>query len=268
MNHSASPQPPAEEAIPALLKEHGGMIYSLGRRLCGTVEEAEDLLQETFLQAFRDWHQFQGRSSPKTWLYTIAARTCQRMQRRKVGQPTTMASVEDLLPFGAPQLGVYDLDSPLDLEIRREAVEHLEQAILELPLSFRMPLILRDILEFPVREIAHMTGLKEATVKTRVHRGRLRLRQALEHVLPKQLVPPANYSRQVCLDLMQLKQEALDRGEKTTPELDAIVCERCEVVFGGMDLAAEICEELRQGHLPEKLHRAILETVGGAPPGA
>lgn len=265
MNSSPSPKLPAKEAIPALLQEHGGMIYSLGCRLCGTTEEAEDLLQETFLQAFRDWHQFEGRSSPKTWLYTIAARTCQRMQRRKVGQPSAVASLDEFASFGAPQLGVYEPDTPLDEEIKREAVEHLEQAILELPLSFRMPLILRDILEFSIRDIAHMTGLKEATVKTRLHRGRLKLREALEHVLPRQQVPPANYSRQVCLDLMQLKQEALDRGEKSTPELDAIVCERCEVVFAGMDLAAEICEELRQGHLPEKLHRAILEMLGVAP---
>lgn len=176
-----------------------------------------------------------------------------------------MASLDEFASFGAPQLGVYEPDTPLDEEIKREAVDHLEQAILELPLSFRMPLILRDILEFSIRDIAHMTGLKEATVKTRLHRGRLKLREALEHVLPRQQVPPANYSRQVCLDLMQLKQEALDRGEKSTPELDAIVCERCEVVFAGMDLAAEICEELRQGHLPEKLHRAILEMLGVAP---
>lgn len=105
------------------------------------------------------------------------------MQRRKAGQPSTVASLDELAAFGAPQLGVYEPDSPLDEEIKREAMDHLEQAIWERPLAFRMPLILRDILEFPIRDIAHMTGPKEATVKTRLHRGRL-------------------------------KQESLDRGEK------------------------------------------------------
>jgi len=266
MTDAQADLPPAAEAIPALLKEHGGMIYSLGRRLCGTPEEAEDLVQETFLQAYRDWHQFQNRSTPKTWLYTIAARTCQRLQRRKVGQPKHLASVEDMLPFGAPQLGVYDQDSPLDLEIRKEAIGKLEQAILELPLPFRMPLILRDILEFPIREIAQMTGLKEATVKTRVHRARLRLRQALERVLPQEELPPAAYPRQVCLDLLRLKQDALDRGESSTPELDEMVCNRCHAVFSSLDLATNLCQEMGSGSLPEELQRAILDEVGGAPP--
>ncbi len=74
-----------DEAIPQLLEEHGCMVLSLGRRMCNSAEEAEDLVQETFLQAYRSWSQFEGRSTVKTWLYTIAMRTCQRLQRKKSG---------------------------------------------------------------------------------------------------------------------------------------------------------------------------------------
>ena len=64
----------ADEEIPRLVEEHGGKMFGLAKRMCRTVEQAEDLVQETFLQAYRKWDQFEGRSSPATWLYTIASR--------------------------------------------------------------------------------------------------------------------------------------------------------------------------------------------------
>jgi RNA polymerase sigma-70 factor (ECF subfamily) len=66
------PGEPAETAIPRLMAEHGAKIYQLGLRLCGKPPDAEDLAQETFLQAFRKWGQFEGRAEESTWLFTIA----------------------------------------------------------------------------------------------------------------------------------------------------------------------------------------------------
>ena len=63
---------PAAEALPMLIDRYGGRIYGLGVRFCGNEADAEDLVQEVFLQAFRKWDQFEGRSAPSTWLYTIA----------------------------------------------------------------------------------------------------------------------------------------------------------------------------------------------------
>lgn len=236
------------------------MVYSLGRRMCDSPEEAEDLVQETFLQAYRNWDQFEGRSSPKTWLYTIATRTCQRMHRLRVGQPKRMLSLEELLPFGDSHLGYYggEGDTPLDLEIRREGKERIEEAIVTLPMDFRVPLILKDILGLSIKEVAEVTDLKEATVKTRVHRGRLRLRKALETVLPKKPVPPAAYPVQVCMDLLRLKQECLDRGEPSHAQLDEMMCERCEVIFSTLDGTLNACQEIGQGRMPKPLRERIL----------
>jgi RNA polymerase sigma-70 factor (ECF subfamily) len=64
----------AGEAVERLMQDHGGRIYGLGLRLCGDPEDARDLVQETFLRAYRKWDQFEGRSEPATWLYTIASR--------------------------------------------------------------------------------------------------------------------------------------------------------------------------------------------------
>ena len=251
---------PREQAIPQLLEEHGGMVLSLGRRMCNTNEEAEDLVQETFLQAFRSWSQFEGRSSVKTWLYTIAMRTCQRLQRLRAGQPSRMSSLETLLPMGEPTMGVVDLDadSPLDEQLRLEGKMQIEEAIVELPVEFRVPIILKDILGFSIKEVAEITGIKEATVKTRGHRARLRLRQALESILPRAEVPPAQYSTQVCMDLLLLKQEAIDRGEGSHPKLDNLVCMRCNVLFTTLDCTKNACQELLEGRMPSELRDRIL----------
>ena len=86
----------------------------------------------------------------------------------------------------------------------------VEAAIAGLPDDFRMPLVLKEILGFSVADVAAILDLKPATVKTRLHRARLRVRKAMEDALPTEAVPPAAYSKQVCLDLLQAKQEALD----------------------------------------------------------
>lgn len=67
---------PAATAIPQLVELHGPRLYSLASRLCGNVSDAEDMVQEIFLQAQRKWHTFKGDATPGTWLYAIAAHSC------------------------------------------------------------------------------------------------------------------------------------------------------------------------------------------------
>lgn len=86
----------AAAAVSRLFEEHGARLYRLGLRFCGSADEAQDLVQEVFLQAFRKWDQFDGRSAPATWLYTIAARRCQRRHRRRAGEPRSLLSLSSL----------------------------------------------------------------------------------------------------------------------------------------------------------------------------
>lgn len=250
---------PREQAIPRLLDMHGGRLYGLALRLCKNPQDAEDLVQETFLQAFRKWNQFEGRSAPITWLYTIASRVCQRRHRRRAGEPKHLESLEALLPFGESKMTVLpsDEDDSSAQQLRRESRERVGEAIVSLPLAFRLPLVLKEIIGFSMAEVADVLGIKEATVKTRVHRARLRLRQAVEAGLPLKEGPPPLYSKQVCLDLLRAKQEALDRGVEF-PRAKEIICERCRTVFATMDLAHEVCSEIGDGQLPETLRKLLL----------
>ncbi len=245
---------PADAAIHRLLEEHGRKIYNLGLRLCGSQPEAEDLVQETFLQAFRKWEKFEERSEPSTWLYTIAARTCRRRHRKRSGEPSRLESLTELLPSGESDMP--DLrglrEGPFDERLRREAQEAVDRALPGLPLAFRLPLVLKEIAELSMAEVASVLGLKEATVKTRVHRARLALRRELARGLPKRPARPPDHSRQVCLDLLYAKQEALDRGVEL-PIAAGDLCDRCRGLFATLDLAQDVCRAIGRGDLPPSL---------------
>lgn len=261
----------ADEALPLLVEEHGGRMYGLGLRLCRDRHRAEDLVQETFLRAWKGWGRFRGESSPATWLYSIAARVCRRFHRRRSGEPARMASLAELLPFG--EGGMPDLPAPGgDPAARaqiREARERVEEAVASLPPEFRLPLVLKDIQGLSVEETGRVLGIRPATVKTRLHRARLRVRKAVVEGLPSREGPPPAYGRRVCLDLLAAKQEALDRGE-AFPLSEEVICERCRSVFASMDLAADLCASLAEGGLPGELRRRILAAAaeGRGPPTA
>ncbi len=204
----------ADTAIPRLVEQHGALLYALGRRFCGSEDEARDLVQDVFLLAWQNWDQFDGRSQAKTWLYTIAARACQRRHRKRAGEPEHMASLEELLPGTAghvPDLQAHG-DDAFQQQVRRETREAVERAISKLPFDFRIALVLKDIVELPIADVARILDIKPATVKTRVHRARLLLRKELCDSFPDCPSPPAEASQQVCYDLLQTKLDALDRG--------------------------------------------------------
>lgn len=248
--------PPAA-AIERLLEQHGGRLHAIATRLCRSREDAADLVQETFLQAFRKWHQFAGDADPVSWLYTIAARQCRRMHRRRSGQPKEVLPLDEESPFAAPRVATID---GIDAGARAEMRERLEEAIARLPAAFRMSLVLRDVVGLPVEDVARVLGVTATTVRTRVHRARLRLRAALARGLPKRPLPKAAYARAVCLDLLRAKQHALDAGVPM-PGGDQVVCERCRAVFATLDFAQDVCRTLADGKLPESLQRQILKKL-------
>lgn len=246
----------AAAAVSRLLAEHGGRIYGLALRLCASPEEAEDLVQEVFLQAYRRWETFEGRSRPTSWLYTIARRACQRMHRRRAGEPERLEPLADLLPGRAETVADLEALGGPERTLRRlEAEATVERALATLPMAFRLPLVLTDVAELSIAETAEVLGLLPATVKTRVHRARLKVRQAIDRGLP-QKVEPRTQPAAVCLSMLQAKQEALDRGVPF-PYSDQALCGRCRTVFATLDLGRDACVALGRGELPEALRRHL-----------
>jgi RNA polymerase sigma-70 factor (ECF subfamily) len=253
-----TPAEPASEAIPKLLELYGDKIHALGLRLCGGPQEAEDIVQETFLSAFRHWDQFEGRAQPSTWLFTIASRVCQRMHRKRSGEPTFMESLDNLLPAGTDSLPDPASLEPnaVDQAVKHELEEVVHIAISRLPMRFRLPLVLKDLADFKISEIAEILGLKEATVKTRTHRARLTLRKELSDSLPQRRDRPSDHNRQICMDLLYAKQESMDQGFDF-PMADEELCSRCQAVFATLDLLKDTCSCLGQGRVPEEVRESL-----------
>jgi RNA polymerase sigma-70 factor (ECF subfamily) len=257
--HGIAATDPAESAIPRLFGAYGDRIFGLALKMCGTKEDAEDLVQETFLRAFRGWRSFKGLSAPSTWLFTIATRACKRQHRRKAGAPARLESFHDLLP--SDEEGFLDVpapdEGPLDAVLRQEATGAVESALATLPLPFRLALTLKDLGEFSLAEVAQILGIKEATVKTRVYRARLHLAKQLKARMPKKHTGPPDFELQVCFAMFWAKMDALDNGREFEMPHDH-VCTRCQSMFSSLDISLDVCKDLTKGEIPPKIRRAVL----------
>lgn len=249
----------------ALFETEAPRVHALARRICSG-RDAEDLVQDTFLNAFRAIDQLEDPENPRPWLFAIAHRACQRMRRRRAGEPQHLDSFDELLP--QPEATLPDLPGlhtdPHNDRLRTEARELVEQGISELPEAFRIPLLLADIAELKVSEIAAILDLQEATVKTRIHRARLKLREILARGLPQRPASPQahnDHSREICLDLLRARLAAFDQGV-AFPYSSTTLCERCQAVFSTLDLAAEICGAIDRETLPKDLRERLLAATG------
>jgi RNA polymerase sigma-70 factor, ECF subfamily len=159
---------------------HSPGIYRLALRLMRDPADAEDVVQETFLSAFKGIDRFDGRSGLSTWLYRIAFNAAMmRLRRRRpefVPVDTTDESEGDL-PI--PEAMVDWCLLPEQELVRAEAREELERAIGELPPKLRAVFVMRELEELSTEDTAQALGLSVQAVKTRLHRARLLLRERL-----------------------------------------------------------------------------------------
>lgn len=239
----AKPEGSARDAVATLFREHAPMIHALGLRLSGSPSDADEIVQDTFMQAYRRWETFDGRSKPSTWLYTIAVRAWKRRHRGPLGRDRRMPSLEQVMPFHDPVSADLVEGQPSARVEHAETVARMQEAVASLPDAFRVPLLLKDLLELSVEETGRVLGVKPETIKTRLHRARLALRQELLKELPTKPAPAPIFERQQCVDLLRAKLESMDRGEPF-PRQRELICDRCRGVFDELDLAQRLCLEL------------------------
>ena len=178
---SASSQEPGK-TFDALYRDHVDLMYRYASRLCGETEAAKDLVQETFLNAYRGFQNFRGDAQISTWLYTIASRICLRMRRRRKGAPERELSLDEFIPTSDGefrlQVPVEGLN-PEDALQNKQLREALDAAIGKLPKKYKMVLVLRDMEGLSAKEVGAIMGLNERAVKSRLHRARLFVRREL-----------------------------------------------------------------------------------------
>ncbi len=163
-----------------LVETYHEMIYRLALKMLGNPQDAEDVLQETFLKALRNIANFDGRSSLSTWLYRIATNEALMLLRRQ--KPDWVSIDEPLENDEGDQEPIQIVDwccLPEDEFMSAEAQHYLDQAIETLPPGLRAVFVLRDIEGLSTQETAEVLNLSETAVKTRLSRARMRLREDL-----------------------------------------------------------------------------------------
>ncbi len=178
----AAPDGKSVAAFDRLYRDHVDRMYRFAQRLCGSPEDAKDLVQETFLSAYRNLKNFRGESSVSTWLYTIAAHACQRMRRKRKGEPDYKLSLDALIPTSDGDMPMQVAGGDLSPEERlqfKELRRSLHSAVHKLPKKYRMVLVLRDMEGLSAKEVGAVMGLTERAVKSRLHRARLFVRLEL-----------------------------------------------------------------------------------------
>ncbi len=166
-----------------LVDTYSSSIYRLGLKMLGNPQEAEDVLQNTFLNALTHLSSFEGRSSIATWLYRIATNEALMLIRKRKPE----VSLEQEAPAGEAE-SVEDLKPhvfadwsglPEDELLSVEGKNILDTAIQSLPETLRLVFILRDIEGLSIKETADTLNLTETNVKTRLLRARMYLRERL-----------------------------------------------------------------------------------------
>lgn len=174
-----------EAAFARLVDRHRQRVYQLCLRLVGGRADAEDVLQETFVQVFRKLGSFRGQSRFSTWLYRIATNTA--LMHRRSSSHRRVESLEAYLPrFRSDgrhrEIDVdYSAAARVESSVEREELGRLLlEALGRLPERYRAAVVLYDLEELPATEAAAVLGIEPATLRQRVHRGRLMLRGYLD----------------------------------------------------------------------------------------
>jgi len=169
------------EAFARLVDETSPQLYRTAMQILANEQDAEDVLQETYIKALKALPDFEGRSSLSTWLHRIAVNEALMLLRKR---KTPMVSVEEGNPFNGEEesegMEIVDFCCLPEGELMNgESRKFMDKAIQQLPENLRTVFILRDLEDYSIQETAEALKLSESNVKTRLLRARLHLRQAL-----------------------------------------------------------------------------------------
>lgn len=167
------------DACTCFVKRYAPMVYGRALRLLGDADEAEGVLQQTFIKACERFQDFAGESSMGTWLYRIATNEALMRLRRRRPQVEIDSLAEVLDADQSPQPTVARPPDPASAALGGELRTAIDAALAALPETLRVVFVLREIDGLSTEETARQLGLGESAVKVRLHRARQRLRALL-----------------------------------------------------------------------------------------
>ena len=238
-----------QQALDQLLTALQPQLYRFSMKMCRHPEDAEDVLQDTLLSAARALDGFRGGSTLKTWLYTIARNACIKKRRKSKFAPERTEALHEVG-------GVADDGTNAEDDLQNaELVSRVHRAIATLPSDQREVLILRDIEGLSGQEVADVVGISLAAMKSRLHRARVGLREALSQPMPVGAACPdirLTFSRyledELSADTCRAMQDHIDG------------CARCAAECNGLRDLLKTCSNT-PAEVPEELKQRITATL-------
>jgi len=233
-------------AIDELLASYEPAIYRFGLRMCGDEESAREVLQETMLAAFQHLPGFRGDASLSTWLYQIARSFC--IKERRGQRP--MAGLDERVADSAP--------TPDRQVHAREIGVALAKAITALPAEQREVLVLRDVEGLSADEAAQVIGIEVGALKSRLHRARMALREALVGVLDARATEPC---RELAHELTAYAGAEIDQATCAQIETHLSGCVRCAGACDALKRTVSMCRSIPGGTVPSPVRAAVRAAI-------
>ena len=172
-----------EQAFSEIVRLYGDKVFNLVYRMMGNRHEAEDVAQDVFVTVFKTVDTFRGEAKFSTWLLRIAANHCKNRIKYLARRPTEGGDPEEMAPqpgtVAGPSLQAH-IDGPDVLMEAAELETLMQRSIAALDEDHRLLVILRDVEELSYQEIGEITGLAEGTIKSRLHRARMAIKDELD----------------------------------------------------------------------------------------
>ena len=225
-----------EEAIGLLQNT----VYSFSMKVCGNPEDAEDTMQEVLLRSLGHLTKIQNPHELAVWLYTVTKNRCWRMRRKSSYAPETILSLDELMPDDE-ELGRLLRDAAIgpegDLLLAEQNIL-LHKAILCIPGTLRIVLVLHDMEELTTEQVAKILDLQQGTVRIRLHRARLHVRRGMA-----QLLRSASPDRENAQPTRNNSKENDGKARKRPSECRELFANLSEYLDGGVEPLS--CDQMR-----------------------
>lgn len=232
-------------------------VFSFSMRICGQKQDAEDTMQEVLLKSIPALPKFDNPRALVVWLYKVAKTRCLMSRRRSKFAPKEALSLEELMPDRQEfeSLSAGDDGTPERSLMRRENAKRLREAVQKLPPDYRLILVLHDMEELNDGDIAEITGLRQGTIRVRLHRARLFVRKELSRgernvasSKPKRTAavtarahPRQRNCKQMFAELSDYLDEELDDSLCAELEKHIDGCEPCQAFLASLEKSIEQC---------------------------
>jgi len=248
-------------ALTKLLERHQQKVFGFGVKMCGDAEDAKDIAQDTLMTMARTVRDFRGEASLSTWLYTVARSFCIKKRRRTKGAPAFHEPLDQVTRESASQPDM----TPEQALLGREAREAVALALDALDPEAREVVVLRDVEGLTAAEVAEVTGVSVAAVKSRLHRARTALREQLLAVVGGEL---AETARPACPDVLTMLSKKLE--DEISPEVCAEMeehvagCPHCRGVCASLKRTLALCKALPTPTVPQHVQDSLRKAVAAA----